>query len=487
MQKKSLKKNAFLNTLKTFLSLFFPLITFPYSSRILGPEILGRVNFAQGIVSYFSLIATLGLNSYAVREIAKNRDNKLKLNSIVKELCIINLVSTIISYLLLFLTICAIPKLQSYRELIIVCSTLIMFNTFGLNWLYEALEEFTYITIRSLAFQIISVILLFSLVHSQEDYLEYAAVNVISNVGANICNLFHARKFISFKRINSEKLQIKKHLKPIFILFASGIAGTFFSSLDTTMLGFLSTNEQIGFYSAGLKIVRMVKNLFPAVTAVIIPRIAYYISKEKTEDIIELEKGTFNFIFCFAMPISMGFLLLMKPLILLFCGKNYLDAVLVSQIMSPFILCSAISGFTCSLLVAYGKEKYTIHRMVITAVIDFILNLLLIPKYGANGAAIATLVAEISFVIIDGFLLRNYLMHLKLAKSIFQFLVALIIMSVLVFSISNFFKNTILQLLIGFIAGVLAYGSVLFILKNEYLLDIAIKIKTKIFKNKGNI
>lgn len=481
MVKKSIQKNAFFNTLKVFLSLFFPLITFPYSSRILGPEILGKVNFAQGIISYFSLIATLGINSYAAREIAKIRDDKIKLNSLIRELLTINFVSTAISYILLFLSIVFIPKLHSYKELIIICSTLILFNTFGLNWLYEAFEEFTYITIRSLIFQVISIFLLFTLVHTKEDYLQYAAINVISNAGSNICNLIHSRNFISFKKNDSEKLQIKRHLKPVFILFASGIAATFFSSLDTTMLGFLSTDEQIGFYSAGFKIVRMVKNLFPAVTAVIIPRIVYCISKKQDSDVIDLESNAFNFILCFAMPISMGFLLLMKPLVLLFCGKTYLAAVSVSKIMTPFILCSAISNFTCNLLVVYEKEKYIIYRMAITAIIDFFLNIVFIPRYGANGAAVSTLIAEILFVALDFFFLKSYLLKLKLTKSTLQFLLASFVMSIFVFFTREFFHNPILQLAIGFIIGVFSYGITLLLLKNSFLIN-QIKKSLKIIK-----
>ncbi len=480
VQQKSIKKNAFLNALKTFLTLFFPLITFPYSSRILGPEVLGKVNFAQGIVSYFSLIATLGIHSYAVREIAKNRDNRLKLNSIVKELWSINLVSTVAAYLLLFFTVLCVSKLHSYKALIIICSTLIMFNTFGLNWLYEAFEEYTYISIRSLVFQILSVVLLFTLVHSQDDYLQYAAVNIISNVGANICNLFHARKYVSFKKCDCEKLQIKRHIKPVLILFASGIAATFFASLDTTMLGFLSTDTQVGFYAAGAKIVRMVKGLFPAVTAVMIPRIAYYCSKNDEKSIIDLEVKAFSFIFCFALPVSMGFLLLMKPLVLLFCGQTYIDAVLVSKIMSPFILFSAISSFTGSLLVVYGKEKLTVYRMAVTALIDFVLNLIFIPKYGANGAAFATLIAEFTFIIIDCIFLRGYLAKIRLIKAGVQFFTAVIVMSFCVYIVRELNTNPAVQLTLGFICGVLSYGTVLLLLKNDYVSSEAKAIFNKI-------
>ena len=193
MKNKSLKKNAALNMVKTIMGLIFPLITFPYASRILQPSGLGKVNFAHSIISYFSMIAALGINTYAVREAAKLREDKAALTKFVKEILTINMTSTVIAYLLLSFTILFVPYFSEYRVLLVVCSGTILFTTLGMDWLYTALEEFSYITIRSILFQFLSLILLFVFVHTQEDYLKYASISVISSVGSNICNFIHAR------------------------------------------------------------------------------------------------------------------------------------------------------------------------------------------------------------------------------------------------------------------------------------------------------
>ena len=171
MENKSLKKNAALNMIKTFIGLIFPLITFPYASRILQPTGLGKVNFAHSIISYFSMLAALGINTYAVREAAKLREDKTALTRFVKEIITINMISTIVAYVLLTISILFIPYFSDYKTLLVVCSGTILFTTLGMDWLYTALEEFSYITIRSILFQLLSMVLLFVFVHKQEDYL----------------------------------------------------------------------------------------------------------------------------------------------------------------------------------------------------------------------------------------------------------------------------------------------------------------------------
>ena len=160
MKQKSLKLNAALNLTKTIIGLIFPLITFPYASRVLMPVSLGKVNFAQSIVSYFALIASLGITNYGIREASKVRDDKLKLSQFSKELLIINLISTAIAYILFFISIFVVPKFSEYRALLCVCSGSILFTTLGMDWLYTAIEDFMYITIRSIIFQFISLVLI---------------------------------------------------------------------------------------------------------------------------------------------------------------------------------------------------------------------------------------------------------------------------------------------------------------------------------------
>jgi len=215
MTEKSLKRNAVFNVLKTIISLLFPLITFPYASRILMPIGIGKINFSNSIISYFGIIASLGISTYGIREAAKRKHDKILLSQFTFELFVLNLISTFIAYILLFVAIFFIPKFIEYRTILIVCSTTIIFTTIGIDWLYSALEEYGYIAIRSVLFQILSIILLFSFVKTPDDYIKYAAISVVSSVGANICNIFHARKFLSFKSL--KKINIKQHVKPVLI------------------------------------------------------------------------------------------------------------------------------------------------------------------------------------------------------------------------------------------------------------------------------
>ncbi|MBQ5645905.1 MAG: oligosaccharide flippase family protein, partial [Treponema sp.] len=166
MAEKSLKKNAIYSFIKAFMNLAFPVITFPYASRILLPEGIGKVNFANSIVSYFIMIAGLGIGTYAIREAAKVRNDKTQLTKFSKEILSINLIATAIAYILFFIAFIFIPKLNPYRTMLLICSTKILFTTIGMDWFYSALEEFKYITLRSVFFQAISLIFLFIFVRT---------------------------------------------------------------------------------------------------------------------------------------------------------------------------------------------------------------------------------------------------------------------------------------------------------------------------------
>ena len=483
MQQKSLKKNAFLNSFKTFLGLCFPLITFPYSSRILGPDNLGKVNFAQSIVSYFSMLAALGISTYATREAAKVRNNKTQLNQIVKEIFTINVTSTVVSYILLAASLFLVEKFIYYRQLIIICATLIMFETAGMSWLYSAMEDYFYITVRSLVFQIISVVLLFLLVKTKDDYLQYAAINVIANAGANICNLVHARKYVSFK--TSGRLDIKRHLMSIFVFFASSVAWTIFAHIDTTMLGFLSSNEEVGFYSAGMKIIRMIQHLIPSIYTVFFPRISYYVAQRDEKSIRLLAQKTINAAICFALPITIGLMLLMEPLVFLFCGEKYYSSVLVAKIMAPYIIVTGLSSFIGgNLTTAFGKEKIQFYVITSGALIDVVLNSLLIPRWGAYGAALATLLTEMVILIFDCIYQRKLLKSLAVKKSAAQFLLSATVMGIAVYFVRKIFSNLLLKLFVPTFTGIFIYALMLTVLKNSFFTEnisvIIAKLKAKL-------
>ena len=186
MRKKSLGLNAFLNGLRSVLNIIFPVITFPYVSRVLGVGEIGKYNFSNSFVQYFILIAGLGIATYAVREGAKFRGDRQKLNYFASQVFSINILSTVVSYAILFLCLLFFNKLHAYLASILIFSIQIIFTTLGTEWIYTIFEEYTYITVRSIVFKIISIIALFIFVRHQGDYLNYAAITVFSAVGSYI-------------------------------------------------------------------------------------------------------------------------------------------------------------------------------------------------------------------------------------------------------------------------------------------------------------
>ena len=471
MKNKSLKKNAALNMVKTIMGLIFPLITFPYASRILQPSGLGKVNFAHSIISYFSMIAALGINTYAVREAAKLREDKAALTKFVKEILTINMTSTVIAYLLLSFTILFVPYFSEYRVLLVVCSGTILFTTLGMDWLYTALEEFSYITIRSILFQFLSLILLFVFVHTQEDYLKYASISVISSVGSNICNFIHARKYISI----TEKIKktLCHHLKPIFTLFAMSVAVSIYTALDTSMLGFIAGDEQVGFYTAATKINKIVLAVITAASAVLLPRLSYYISQHENEQFFNLSAKALNLIILLSLPCAVGLSLVARPVVLLLSGVSYESAIPVMQIMNPIIVAISLSGLIgIQIFMPLGKEKLTLVSVILGAVINFTLNLILIPKHGALGAGVATICAESSVTLFQLILARKYFEWKRIVPHVIQCIFACIIMTLCILFLEKIQMNMILQLVLTVIIGAFVYGTVLIVFHNKFILSI---------------
>ena len=479
IKEKSLKKNAFFNVLKTLMGIMFPLITFPYTSRILLPDGLGKVNFANSIISYFIMIASLGISGYGIREAAKKRKNKQELSQFFVEIFTINIISTIISYILLFLAIQFIPKFSDYRSLLMIFSISILFSTIGVDWMIGALEEYGFVAIRSFILQLVSLVLIFLFVKSKEDYYKYAIIIVFSTVGTNICNLLHLRKYISFKQL--KKLKIKQHLKPIFIFFGSSIAISIFTMLDTTMLGMLSDDTQVGFYSAAIKIVHLIRNLFPAIFTVMFAQMSILVDEKNKTRLQELINKTISLIMCLSFPIIAGLFILAKPTILLLAGINYLPAVTTMYTMIPLIFFSSMSGFLGgNVLNSQGKERTYLLCVIIGAITDFLLNLLLIPKYGSLGAGIATICTETILFILYILINKKFIFSKENFISFIKYLTATLVMSIFCILISSFFSSILLKLIFTTILGIIVYFIMLLLLKDSMLFAFISILKTKL-------
>lgn len=465
----SVKRNAVLNVFRTLMSLIFPLITFPYVSRVLGPEGTGKVHYAQSIVSYFSMIALLGINTYGLREAAKIRDDKERLSKFYHEMMAVTLISTLTAYTLFFVAIFLFRNLYEYRQLLLVTSATILFTTIGVEWLYCAVEDYGYITLRSVFFQIAGLILLFLFVKSKDDFLQYAAVSVVTNVGSNFLNFLHCRKYVFITKKYS--LEIKSHLRPILILFGTTAAISVYTVLDSTMLGVLCGDFQVGLYNAATKINKIVVGLVVAVGVVVTPRMSNIVETDRNAG-NDLLLKTYNLYLFLTIPCAVGLCFLAKPVIQLFCGSEFYPAVKTMRIMTPIIIFISFGQFFTNLIFTpLRKDRYSLVPVLIGAGVNFILNLIFIPKFYALGAGVATVVAEFSVWIVKLFLSKKMTdVFPFFFKNLYQYIISALLMLLVMFLVSLVQLSAAWNLLVSVIAGAGVYVISLVLFKNEYVL-----------------
>ena len=390
---KSLKLNMVLNAVRGALSVLFPLITFPYVSRILGVENIGRYNYADSIISYFVILAGLGIGGYAIRDGAAFRENKSELNRFANEMFTINMLSTVISYVLLIVVMLVFPGMKAYWTLLIILSFQVILKTIGIDWIYSIYEDYLYITVRGIAFQVLSLIMLFCFVHTAEDLNIYAWISVIANAGSSILNYIHARKYVDLRL--TQKIDWKRHMRPIMILFAMSLTVTIYVSSDITVLGILCGDERVGIYSVSTKIYSVVKSLLSTILIVSIPRLSAQFGTGRLEEFRETAKDIYSTLITAVLPAITGIIILSKPIVLLISGPEYAEASSSLAILGvALFMCMAAWFWGQCVLVPMKRESEVFKVTLFSAILNLVLNLLLIPKWRENAAAFTTLLAE---------------------------------------------------------------------------------------------
>lgn len=476
----SIKYNYLLNYAKTVSGMLFPLITFAYASRVLSVEGIGRIDFVRNVVSFFILFATLGVATYGTREGAKERENRQGLSRLVRELLTINIITTIISYAVLIVMVLFVPKLKDYQDIFFIYGLCIGFTALGLEWLYNALEDFEYITIRYIAFQLISLILLVLFVKSKEDYLIYTGILTFSTVGSNVLNFIHSRKYVDLGC--HKRVSIHKHIKPILVLFSNSIIGSIYLSLDSIMLGWIASPYNVGLYSAANKMNRVVLTIITSLFIVILPRASYYIKKQETQKFNELLHKSIHFVIFMALPLACLLFLLSKDIILILCGTDFLPAVSCSRILSVIVVLIPLSTMASTeIIIPNGLENKLLISSIAGAIINVFLNTLLIPYYKENGAAIASVIAELSVTLITLYYAFKRVNFIRDLRNIWHYVLATLIMIIVLYPIGVLIDGVI-RCVVFCLVGIIVYIFILFILKDKLLDEFYINIKVQTSK-----
>ena len=470
-QNRKIAKNAVWNTIKTVSGIAFPLITFPYISRVLGVDVIGEYNFSMSIISYFILIAGLGISTYGIREGTTFREDKDRVQSFASELFTINMVSTVLAYLLLIITVLVVPKINSYGVIIYILSAEIFATTIGCAWICNIYEDFASLTVRTVLFQFISLVLMFIFVKSPEDLNKYVAIMSFSNFGSNAVNYFYIRKkYCKFRIVSG--FDWKKHIRPILVIFSTNVAVTIYVYSDSTMLGFLMTDYDVGLYTTSVKIYVIIKNVLSALLLVLIPKFSVLFSKTDKEEISELFSKVFNTLTLLMLPVITGLFMISDDVIYLVSGEDFLGATTSLRLLSiaMFFALFAFLYVQC-VLIPVKKEKVVLKATIISAVTNVLLNFIFIPLIGINGAAITTIISELITFALS---CKEGVKHVRI-KGVFRELLTIIAGCVLIVAVcllSRRLNIFWMRLAVSVAGSIIAYFGFLLVVRNRTVRNI---------------
>ena len=478
MENRELNKNNIYNSLATFLNLLFPIITFPYITRILGVDNIGKFNFSSSVVSYFNLIATLGIASYAIRECAKLKDDRKKLNALASDIFSIDVYSTILAYILLFITLLASSKLKDYSTYILILSTSFLINTLGTTWLCNAVNDFKYLSIRSIFIHLFSLIGLFIFVRNESHLYIYTILIVISNAGANIFTVFYRKKYVDI-RFNIFP-DIKKHLKKIILMFSQTVSMLLYTNADMIMLGYYYNDETVGVYAIAVKVYNIVNGVISSVISVATPSLSYDYNKKDYESFNNKLSYVVNYILLLFIPAFIGINVMANEIISLVSGESLLVSANALRVLTFSLLFSLISAtLGIAILFPMGYDRVNFNSCIISAVGNILLNIYFIPKYGVLGAAFTTAVAELLGFINKIKYIDNNIRVDGIFKMISRyFLPSLFIIAVCMLS-KKVIMNQSLRALIAIPISAICYFTTLFFIKDRFLIDLIKPIYNK--------
>ena len=474
---KSITKNYIYNLIYQILVLILPLITAPFVSRILGAENIGIYSYTLSISAYFILFGSLGIALYGQREIAYNQKNKKKSSVIFWEVNFLRVLTMSISLLIFYFTFVNGNQYQIYYKILMLE---IMGNCIDISWFFQGLEEFKKTVTRNMIVKLISVICIFILIKTPNDLTMYFGIYVLSILIGNGSLWLYLPKYL--EKIKLKELNIFRHFKPTLALFIPQVAIQVYTLLDRTMVGAIVIDKsEVGYYDQGQKIIKMLLAIITSLGTVMLPRIASTFANGEKKELTNYMKKSFNNVFMLAFPMVFGIIAISKSFVPVFFGQGYDRVAILMSVISPIILLIGLSNVTGTqyLLPTKRQKEFTI-SVVCGAIINFILNICLIWKYGAIGASIGTVIAEITVTFVQMYFVRKDFNLKEIFKLSTNYLIASIVMFgvciILGFFIDNNFISTIAQVIVG----VITYGICLLIMKDKFIFEVLRKVKNKI-------
>lgn len=407
----SIKKNFAYKSALTISTYLMNFITFPHVSRVLGVEGIGLVSFVDNTVNYFLLFATMGINLIGVREIAAIRKDKDKCNQTFSNIFGLNFLFTVVALIVYIACVSFIPQFHQYEELFYIGTAKILFTTFLVEWFFTGLEDFRYITVRSLVIKFLYVITVFICIRSGEDYKLYFALTVAVVVINAIINMVYVRNFVRFR---FQSLLSLKYVKQNLILGIYSIMTSMYLTFNVMYLGFVSNNTEVGYYTTAFKLYSVILGLFTAFTNVMLPRMSSLLAEGEQEKFQSLINKSFSVVITFCIPLILCSMILAPQIVYVLSGPGYEGAILPMRIIMPAILFVGIAQvLAVQVLMPMKKDKVLFKVSILGALISVLINLLFVPYMQSKGTAVVLVCSEITVTLVYvGYILRHKLLTL---------------------------------------------------------------------------
>jgi len=452
------------------------------------PDGIGAVNFLNSIISYIVLLTSLGIPMYAVKEVAKYRDNKAQRDKITIEIIILSTILCLFGYVAVLALAEFVPQIHRQAALFYILSLTIVFTSIGVNWFYQGIEDFKFITVRAIIIRTLAAAALFIFVRDSSDLLIYGMVTVGSTVGNNIINFIHLRKHISLKFLKLNEINVLRHLKPSLQVFILNLIISLYIQLNSIMLGFMSGDEAVGYFTAGTKISHIGLTIISSLGTVLLPRCSHLVKIGDRKGFASVINKSLNVTLALSLPMTAGLMILASPITMIFCGQEYLDAIPVLYLNAPVIIFVSLTNLMgIQILYPLDKINIVIFSVSGAAFFNLILNIFLIPPYGATGAAISTLIAEFAVLFIQIVCGRKYYPFKLSSLFAYKYISGTIIMSVSVFTCINLFQSDAMKIAAGCCTGILVYLLTLIFMKDPLTCETIEIIKNKLKYGKQSV
>lgn len=486
----SVFKNQFFNFSMQILNILFPLIAIPYTTRLFGPDILGEVNFANSIVQYFVLIAVAGIPVYGTREIAKYRDDNYLMRKKFKEIAMLQAIFTGISVISFIILISVSPTLNKQKIIYLFLGIQIVSNAFNYIWFIQGIEKYRYAAIATFISKFINVVLIFTLLNKKEDYYIYAfiiGITVFINIFINlIMSINLLKNFNVTTKVEIDSEGVKSHIYAILVFFLSDIAVKVYTAMDQTMLGIMDSKSSVGYYSMSIRLVKTILTFVTSIAVVMVPRISNSIKNNKLKEVRTYIGMSVRLVYLIAIPAIFGILAIGEEIVTLYLGSEFLQSIVIFKIASLLLLIIGLSNiFGMQIMIPYGKEKKFTIILTTAAIVNFIINMILIPKLSYFGATYATLIAELLVTVWMYIEVKGMVGSIQEVFKPWKYLIPSILFYLLIkIVIKPMIKSQILIVLISMLIAMIIYGLGLIIMREETVIAVISKLTATIKKKK---